>query len=94
MTKELDFQLQTPFLLYKTKEGDIYGIWFYEANDCGRVSETVHELVKKTEEVMKVKNYSAAVTGGGGGGGGAGGGDLASLFGKAKSKEEAGKNKG
>ena len=30
VTKELDFQLQTPFLLYRNHAGDIYGIWFYE----------------------------------------------------------------
>ena len=30
VTKELDFQLQSPFLLYRNNVGDIYGIWFYE----------------------------------------------------------------
>ena len=30
VTKELDFQVQTPFLLYRNHAGDIYGIWFFE----------------------------------------------------------------
>jgi tRNA(Ile)-lysidine synthase TilS/MesJ len=52
------------------------------------VSETVHELVRKTEEKLKEKeeekkkkNYSAAVSGGA---------DLASLLSKAKTKAAEG----
>ena len=26
----LEFELQTPFLLYRTRTNDIFGIWFYE----------------------------------------------------------------
>ena len=30
VTKDLDFQLQTPFLLYRNHASEIFGIWFYE----------------------------------------------------------------
>jgi hypothetical protein len=71
VTKELDFQLQSPFLLYKTKEGHIFGIWFYEAKECERVTKTIQDLVHKTEERMKKREGDAAK------------GDLAMLLAKA-----------
>ena len=30
ITKDLDFQLQSPFLLYRNHASEIFGIWFYE----------------------------------------------------------------
>ena len=36
VTKDLDFQLQSPFLLYRNHANEIFGIWFYE-----KVTETV-----------------------------------------------------
>ena len=34
VTKDLDFQLQTPFLLYRNHASEIFGIWFYEKVKC------------------------------------------------------------
>ena len=40
VTKDLDFQLQSPFLLYRNHAHEIFGIWFYE-----KVSETVFMII-------------------------------------------------
>jgi len=33
----LEFQLQDPFLLYRNGRGSIYGIWFYDRDECARI---------------------------------------------------------
>ncbi|OXB80458.1 UNVERIFIED_CONTAM: hypothetical protein H355_004291 [Colinus virginianus] len=43
ITKDLDFQLQDPFLLYRNARLSIYGIWFYDKEECQRIA----ELMKK-----------------------------------------------
>ncbi|ESO89821.1 hypothetical protein LOTGIDRAFT_77631, partial [Lottia gigantea] len=35
-TKTLEFQVQEPFLLYRNDK-HIFGIWFYEKNECSRL---------------------------------------------------------
>ncbi|KAI5710752.1 mRNA-decapping enzyme-like protein [Diaphorina citri] len=47
VVKELDLQLQNPFILYKNKQGLIYGIWFYNKEDCHRISDILQSLVKE-----------------------------------------------
>lgn len=42
----LDFQIKEPFLLYKTGQASIYGIWFYNKNDCHRFSQNLNKVVK------------------------------------------------
>lgn len=59
VTKELDFQLQAPFLLYKNKEGVIYGIWFYEKNECEHVHATIMKLLAETEAKMNRRDAEA-----------------------------------
>ncbi|KFV56976.1 mRNA-decapping enzyme 1B, partial [Gavia stellata] len=44
ITKDLDFQLQDPFLLYRNARLSIYGIWFYDKEECQRIA----ELMKKS----------------------------------------------
>ena len=34
VTRDLDFQLQSPFLLYRNHANEIFGIWFYEKVSC------------------------------------------------------------
>nr|XP_019815520.1 PREDICTED: mRNA-decapping enzyme 1B [Bos indicus] len=43
ITKDLDFLLQDPFLLYRNARLSIYGIWFYDKEECQRIA----ELMKK-----------------------------------------------
>lgn len=80
VTKELDFQLQTPFLLYRNHTGSIYGIWFYEQAECEEVGKKIEELVKEVEELSiqpSQQNISQ--------GPGKKGGKLGQLFSKATS---------
>ena len=67
----------TNFLIFQ--EGKIFGIWFYEQSECKRVSATVQELVKKTEERLKKSASGGTAVGGSG--------NLALLLNKAKNKE-------
>ena len=78
VTKDLDFQLQTPFLLYRNHANDIFGIWFYEQTECEKVGKKIEDLVKVVTEEQKMKQETNGK-----------GGNLQQLFKKA----EASKNK-
>jgi len=78
VTKELDFQLQTPFLLYRNHAGDIYGIWFYEQVECERVGKRIELLVKGVEKKAAIKKKSVGKSG-----------DLHQLFKTAEGKEKS-----
>ncbi|XP_014675226.1 PREDICTED: mRNA-decapping enzyme 1B-like, partial [Priapulus caudatus] len=39
ITKDLEFQLQDPFLLYRNAQFAIYGIWFYDNDECARIGQ-------------------------------------------------------
>ncbi|XP_057558491.1 mRNA-decapping enzyme 1B isoform X2 [Hippopotamus amphibius kiboko] len=61
ITKDLDFQLQDPFLLYRNARLSIYGIWFYDKEECQRIA----ELMKNLTQYEQLKAHHGA-------GGGAG----------------------
>jgi len=82
VTKELDFQLQTPFLLYRNHTGSIYGIWFYEQAECEEVGKKIEELVKEVEE-LSIQPSQQKISQGSG----KGGGKLGQLFSKASSSQ-------
>lgn len=42
----LDLQLQEPFLLYRNCGGSIYGIWFYDKEECAKISNILKSLIK------------------------------------------------
>ncbi|XP_051886250.1 mRNA-decapping enzyme 1B [Pristis pectinata] len=46
ITKDLDFQLQDPFLLYRNAQFSIYGIWFYDKAECQRITELMKNLTR------------------------------------------------
>uniref|UniRef100_A0A8C6WCR5 5'-(N(7)-methylguanosine 5'-triphospho)-[mRNA] hydrolase n=1 Tax=Nannospalax galili TaxID=1026970 RepID=A0A8C6WCR5_NANGA len=46
ITKDLDFQLQDPFLLYRNARLSIYGIWFYDKEECQRIAELMKHLTE------------------------------------------------
>uniref|UniRef100_A0A8D8Y3A0 mRNA-decapping enzyme 1B n=1 Tax=Cacopsylla melanoneura TaxID=428564 RepID=A0A8D8Y3A0_9HEMI len=56
VVKELDLQLQNPFILYKNKQGLIYGIWFYNKEDCERISDILQKLVKELTHDLSVSS--------------------------------------
>ncbi|XP_077371279.1 mRNA-decapping enzyme 1A [Festucalex cinctus] len=50
INKDLEFQLQEPFLLYKNGNMGIYSIWFYDKRDCQRISQLMVKIVKQEAE--------------------------------------------
>ncbi|XP_061523709.1 mRNA-decapping enzyme 1B isoform X2 [Phycodurus eques] len=51
ITKDLDFQLQDPFLLYRNARLVIHGIWFYDKADCQRVAQRMKTLTQQEQAV-------------------------------------------
>ncbi|XP_029809037.1 mRNA-decapping enzyme 1B isoform X2 [Suricata suricatta] len=56
ITKDLDFQLQDPFLLYRNARLSIYGIWFYDKEECQRIA----ELMKNLTQYEQLKAHQGA----------------------------------
>ncbi|OBS60153.1 hypothetical protein A6R68_08717 [Neotoma lepida] len=46
ITKDLDFQLQDPFLLYRNATLSIYGIWFYDKEECQRIAKLMKNITQ------------------------------------------------
>lgn len=59
VTQGLDLQLQEPFLLYRNSRCNIYGIWFYDKEECVRIGTMLNKLVKDSEENHKARNKTA-----------------------------------
>ncbi|XP_066490696.1 mRNA-decapping enzyme 1B isoform X1 [Tiliqua scincoides] len=59
ITKDLDLQLQDPFLLYRNARLSIYGIWFYNKEECQRIA----ELMKTLTQQEQLKAQQGAVLG-------------------------------
>ncbi|XP_043933417.1 mRNA-decapping enzyme 1A [Protopterus annectens] len=53
INKDLEFQLQEPFLLYRNSNLSIFSIWFYDKRDCHRIAELMAKVVDL--EVQKTK---------------------------------------
>lgn len=52
IVKELDYQMQIPFLLYRNSKNKIYGIWFFNREECIRITFLIESLM----ETLKDKN--------------------------------------
>nr|SVE78269.1 EOG090X07B6 [Daphnia lumholtzi] len=50
ITRDLEIQLQAPFLLYKNAKLSITGVWFYEESECTRIAQKLEALVKEETE--------------------------------------------
>lgn len=48
ITQEVEFQTQSPFLLYKSGSG-IYCIWFYDTKECERVGKLCRRLARESK---------------------------------------------
>ncbi|XP_029969460.1 LOW QUALITY PROTEIN: mRNA-decapping enzyme 1B [Salarias fasciatus] len=72
ITKDLDFQLQDPFLLYRNARLVIHGIWFYDKEDCQRIAQRM-KILTQQEQALAQSQGGWLSPGGGGGGGGIGG---------------------
>ncbi|NXC86558.1 DCP1B enzyme, partial [Cercotrichas coryphoeus] len=61
ITKDLDFQLQDPFLLYRNARWSIYGIWFYDKEECQRIAELMKNLTQQ-EQVKAQQGTGSGVS--------------------------------
>jgi len=73
VTRQLDFQINPPFILYKNSENEIRGLWFFSSEECQKIGNRIQELVKEVEREQEAKK--GRNTGGGG--------NLSALFEKA-----------
>lgn len=48
VTQGLDLQLQDPFLLYRNPQGLIYGIWFYDKEECVKIATILTKIIKES----------------------------------------------
>lgn len=54
--KEFDYQMQTPFLLYRNSKNKIYGVWFFNAEECVSITYLLESLMEGLKENSKEKN--------------------------------------
>ncbi|XP_033989205.1 mRNA-decapping enzyme 1B [Trematomus bernacchii] len=82
ITKDLDFQLQHPFLLYRNARLVIHGIWFYDKEDCQRIAQRM-KILTQQEQTLAQSQGGWLSPGGRGGviGGGVLGGVLGGVVG-------------
>ncbi|XP_045164747.2 mRNA-decapping enzyme 1A-like [Mercenaria mercenaria] len=64
ITKDLEFQQQDPFLLYRNAKS-IYGVWFYDKDECKRLGHKLNNYVQDIlAEQQKKEAPAAGVVGG------------------------------
>ncbi|KAL3268000.1 hypothetical protein HHI36_007133 [Cryptolaemus montrouzieri] len=61
IVKDFDFQMQVPFLLYRNSSNKIFGIWFFNKEECIKITyliELIMENLKENslEQVQKKEN--------------------------------------
>jgi len=47
--KDIDYQVQLPFLLYRNCKSKIFGIWFFNKDECIRVASFIESLMDKEQ---------------------------------------------
>lgn len=50
LVKEFDYQIQSPFLLYRNSKNRIYGIWFYNRDECDNITSLLKSLMTSLRE--------------------------------------------
>ncbi|GAA6213289.1 mRNA-decapping enzyme 1A [Lates japonicus] len=63
INKDLEFQLQDPFLLYRNGNLGIYSIWFYDKRDCQRIAQLMVKIVKQEADHAQRKSPERAEPG-------------------------------
>ncbi|CAL6303701.1 unnamed protein product [Bathycoccus prasinos] len=89
IAKDAEFEMSEKYLLYKTDQDEVNGVWFYDEKE----QTNIYEIIQRAQEMERSGIYANKVEEGGGGGSGAGttksGGssidDVASLFQSAMS---------
>ncbi|RZF37130.1 hypothetical protein LSTR_LSTR015320 [Laodelphax striatellus] len=47
----LDLHLEDPYLLYKTSDGKIYCLWFYDKRECHKINQVLINILKGPDEM-------------------------------------------
>uniref|UniRef100_A0AAQ4R4R3 5'-(N(7)-methylguanosine 5'-triphospho)-[mRNA] hydrolase n=1 Tax=Gasterosteus aculeatus aculeatus TaxID=481459 RepID=A0AAQ4R4R3_GASAC len=63
INKDLEFQLQDPFLLYRNGNLGIYSIWFYDKRDCQRIAQLMVKIVKQEADQSQRESPERAASG-------------------------------
>lgn len=58
VSKGIELQLKEPFLLYRNAKCRIYGIWFYDKDECVRVAAKLNTLVKESMKQASGENMA------------------------------------
>lgn len=58
VSKGIELQLKEPFLLYRNAKCRIYGIWFYDKEECVRVATKLNSLVKESLKQAPAENMA------------------------------------
>lgn len=56
IVKDFDYQMQVPFLLYRNSKSKIYGIWFFNREDCIRITFIINSLMEGLKDNMQEKS--------------------------------------
>ncbi|KAJ8879069.1 hypothetical protein PR048_019675 [Dryococelus australis] len=56
VTVGLEIQLKEPFLLYRNFKGQIFGVWFYDKDECVRISSILNKLTAECSLLKKLPN--------------------------------------
>ncbi|XP_022813925.1 mRNA-decapping enzyme 1A isoform X2 [Spodoptera litura] len=56
VSKGIELQLKEPFLLYRNAKCRIYGIWFYDKDECVRVATKLNSLIKESLKPVPGEN--------------------------------------
>ncbi|KAB0794678.1 hypothetical protein PPYR_11517 [Photinus pyralis] len=58
IVKEFEYQMQPPFLLYRNSRNKIYGIWFYNREECIQITYLLESLMEGLKEKLIEKTKS------------------------------------
>lgn len=58
IVKEFEYQLQAPFLLYRNSKNKIFGIWFYNREECVNITIILESLM----DGLKEKNKQVSIS--------------------------------
>lgn len=64
IVKDFDYQMQVPFLLYRNSKSKIFGIWFFNREECIRITfiiESVMENIADKKPIDKQKHTANGV---------------------------------
>ncbi|XP_060529338.1 mRNA-decapping enzyme 1B [Cylas formicarius] len=50
IVKNFDYQMQAPFLLYRNSKSKIFGIWFFNSEECVRITLLVETLMERFKD--------------------------------------------